>query len=212
MTVIFDLDHTLLDTEAFKASLSAALSALGPSPERVTETYVETVGREDGAYDYDPDVHIGLLAADIPGSVGLKEAHRAVEGTVRRIGEHLFPGVAELLDALRDRGVRLVLLTMGNEAWQRRKIAASGLRRFFDAVRTVSADKHAVIEEYADGGTTVVVNDNGAEIDAMAAVAPEFRYVVKRGPKPLPASTDAVICDTMVEVGDAVLAALGMGK
>lgn len=211
MTVIFDLDYTLLDTEAFKASMVAALSALGPPPERIIEAYAETVGRKDGTYDYDPDVHIGLLAGDLPRPGGVREARRAIDGAVRRIREHLFPGAEALLDSLHDRGIRLVMLTMGNEAWQRRKIAASGLARFFDVVRTVPAEKYSVVSEYTDGGKTVVVNDNGLEVDAMATAAPDYAYVVKRGPKPLPVSADAVICDTMDEVGRAVRAALGLG-
>lgn len=46
----------------------------------------------------------------------------------------LFPGAVETLRRLRERGVRLALLTNGNADFQRRKIERFGLAPFFDCI------------------------------------------------------------------------------
>jgi putative hydrolase of the HAD superfamily len=49
----------------------------------------------------------------------------------------LMPGALETLLALRDRGVKLALLTKGDPAVQRRRVAHSGLGSLFDVVEIV---------------------------------------------------------------------------
>jgi hypothetical protein len=57
----------------------------------------------------------------------------------------------------------------------------------FDEVLATEKKKVGLIRTLAEGGEPViVVNDNGAEIKEMMAAAPEFKYILKRGPKPVP--------------------------
>lgn len=212
MTVIFDLDHTLLDTTAFKDALRAAVTSFGPSRKRFDATYRETVMRDARAYDYDPDVHLRLLQDDLAGAGALHGARSAIDGVLHKTRDFLFPGVIELLGYLHDQGIRLVLLTLGNESWQRRKIVAAELDRVFDIVQTAGQDKREALKEFIDGGKVVVVNDNGKEVDAMIREVPDFMYVVKKGPKEFPESPGIRICITIQEVGEAIRDALGIPR
>ncbi len=208
MTVIFDLDYTLLDTAAFKDAMADAVMAFGPSRERFDATYRETVARDAHVYDYDPDFHLGLLQDDFIDADGMDKARSAMDGVLRKTGEFLFPDAVELLESLHAHGVRLVLLTLGNESWQRRKVVAAELDRKFDIVRLVGKDKQGELKGFTDGGKVVVVNDNGKEIDAMIQEFPDLTYVVKKGPKELPKSQGIRICATLQEVGVAIRDAL----
>lgn len=116
-----------------------------------------------------------------------------------RTGEYLYPGAITFLSRLRSAGARMVLLTFGEVAWQTAKIDRSGLRLYFDEVIATAEEKKNIIGRFR-GDQAVVINDNGVETAAMMAVAPEFRYILKRGPKGVPDGLSCPIVDTFEEV------------
>ena len=72
-----------------------------------------------------------LVEADEGHSDGLRE----VWWQARMQLQTVFPGARELLTQLRDSGrYRMAVVTNGTSDFQRRKLAATGLERFFDAV------------------------------------------------------------------------------
>ncbi|MEK9152439.1 MAG: HAD family hydrolase [Patescibacteria group bacterium] len=146
MTIILDLDYTLLDTVKFK----------------------------DDYFSRGDDV-------------------------LARTGEYLYPGAIEFLGRLRSSGARMVLLTFGEVAWQTAKVDRAGLRPYFDEVIATIDEKKNVIGSFR-GGEVVVINDNGHETAAMMAAAPEFKYILKRGPKGVPEGLACHIVDTFDEV------------
>jgi FMN phosphatase YigB (HAD superfamily) len=187
MKIVFDLDYTLMDTAKFKEALAEAVTACGVSRERYEETYRSIVKREGKVYDYDPDVHIESLRQDFPDADAAAEARRGIDKVVADSDKFLFPGSAELLKELRREGRELVLLTLGNERWQRRKVEHSGLRDYFDEVIATGKHKTAEIGKLAEAeGKTIVINDNGEEIREMMRRAPRLTYIMKKGPKPIP--------------------------
>lgn len=187
MKIVFDLDYTLLDTAKFKEALAAAVTAQGVSRGRYEETYQAVVKREGKVYDYDPEAHLAALKADLPDAAAADEARRGIAAVLADTEKYLYPGAVELLQELRANGAGLALMTLGNEKWQRAKVEHSGLAAMFDEVLATEKKKAAAIRELGrDGGKIIVVNDNGEEMKEMMAVAPEYRYFLKRGPKAVP--------------------------
>lgn len=202
MTIILDLDYTLLDTARLKEALFEAIAACGPSREEVEASYTDIVRRPGVVYDYDPDLQIEALGPSL--KCDAAEARKKIEAVAGRSREFLYPGAIGFLSRLRSSGAKLILLTLGNEKWQRMKIEKSGLAEYFDRILTTARDKTESVAALSDDPETVVVNDNGEEIRAMQAAAPAFRYIVKRGPKGLPYGLDAQVCDSFDELSRAL--------
>lgn len=199
MTIIFDLDYTLLDTVMFKEALKEVVTSLGVSPERYEETYKQIVKREGKTYDYDPGAHIEALHKDLGGQPGrMAEVMAKINQVLARTEEFLYPGSVELLNKYRNSGAKLVLLTLGNEKWQQAKVKHSGLTVLFDEVVATGKNKSEIIKTLAEGDEKVIiVNDNGEEMKDMIAEVerwrekegsvPEIKFLLKKGPKPSPA-------------------------
>lgn len=204
MIVILDLDYTLLDTARFKDALATAFARHGVGREAFDRSYVRTVAAEPPAYDYDIDRHIGFLVDELGCDAGglKKDAEMLLDDTV----EYLYPGAREFLVELRGCGAVLVLLTLGNESWQRAKVVRSGLADLFDEVVTVGAGKENVVSEMVRGRSPVaVINDNADEISKMREAAPSFLYILKRGPKGVPDQIDIPVCDSFEEISGMLL-------
>lgn len=204
MIVILDLDYTLLDTAKFKDALAAAFARRGADRESFDRAYIRTIEAEKPLYDYDVDRHIELLTEESSRDAdGLKrEAEKILDDTAA----YLYPGAREFLECLRDSGARLVLLTLGNESWQRAKVGHSGLADLFDEVVTVGAEKESVIGDITRGRTQVaVINDNADEILKMREANPSFLYILKRGPKSVPDAFDIPVCDSFEEISGILL-------
>jgi phosphoglycolate phosphatase-like HAD superfamily hydrolase len=184
MRIVFDLDYTLLDTTKFKEALADIFTSRGVSRDRYEEAYRATVNRHEGAYEYDPEVHLQLLTDALASVADVSRAREEIRQLLTRTGEYLFPGAVELLDGLRHSGNELVLLTLGNEQWQRTKVEHSGLAGHVDRVVTVNKAKVEVISEIVGhGGQALIINDNGSEIGEMMKREPQCRFVLVKGPK-----------------------------
>lgn len=165
MTIVFDLDYTLLDTTRLKQVMA-------------TEGELAALGRCD---------------------------------------EFMFPGAIGLLGRLRASGARLILLTFGDDAWQRSKIDRAGIGDLFDEIVTTTDGKHLLLEKFATERPPIIfVNDNLEEIVAMRRAAERFAgcsFIVKRGPKPVAPETieltwDLPTAETMAQLESLLVFAL----
>jgi putative hydrolase of the HAD superfamily len=91
----------------------------------------------------------------------------------------LVPGARETLRGLRERGVRLALLTKGDRRLQQRRIDRSGLHGFFDAIRVVpekSPDEiRAIVAVLGLEVESVWMVGNSIRSDVLPAVAAGLR-------------------------------------
>ncbi|KPJ85061.1 hypothetical protein AMJ57_04525 [Parcubacteria bacterium SG8_24] len=204
MRVIFDLDYTLLDTARFKEALAGAFAACGVDRGIFDDCYRQAIAEERGGYDYDPDRHIACAAPALTCPTG--RLRSLIDGVVDRTGDFLFPETRPALGRLRTAGAALILLTFGQEAWQRRKIEAAGLTGLFDEIHTVSRSK-AEFMGHLDrtGGPTHVINDNPDEISEMRRIAPWVSYILVQGPRPVPAELSVPVVGSVGAAVDLVL-------
>lgn len=139
--VIFDLDGTLFDRATSVARLARHQHARFPLLQRVpVEQYVARFLELDARGYVPKDAVYRTLAAEIgaPGSLAdaLFDDFRAHyhDACVP------MPGMAALLTALRERGLRLGIITNGGDAFQRRTVAALGIADQIDVVLTSDAE------------------------------------------------------------------------
>lgn len=123
------------------------------------------------------------------------------EAVIMRMSEFMFAGAEALLRRLRAEDWKLALLTVGDPAWQARKLAGSGLLPLFDYVLYTAEPKETRVAEFAAWPEPLVfVNDNGDEIDALCRALPSAKMIAVRGPKPEPSAADVPLCDGLEEV------------
>lgn len=129
LTVLLDLDNTLVDRAGAFARWAAAFTAESGADADALRWLLEADG--DG---YTPRAELAGrirsrfgLAADVP-SIVERLRLEVTEGIA------LYPGVADRLEELGERGARRVIVTNGSEAQQTRKIRMSGLEPLVDGV------------------------------------------------------------------------------
>jgi putative hydrolase of the HAD superfamily len=149
-TLLVDLDDTLLDysggvDECWTAACETVAGPNGVDPVLL----VESVRKARRWFWDDPERHrrerVNMLGAWTKivaeglaqlGSPNPALAAAVAEDFAARRWEvmRLFPGVEDTLGRLRDRGVRMALVTNGDKSQQRRKIERYDLARFFDVI------------------------------------------------------------------------------
>lgn len=201
--IIFDLDDTLYPMEHFRLSGFGAVARHVEEQDAVPALRVFdvlcTVHRHNPGREY--QALAGQLGLPASRSGEWLAVHRSHAPAIR-----LEPGVADLLARLRSDGWRLGILTNGDPATQRRKLAALGVLPLVDAC--LCAEEHALGGKPAracfedmrsrlgtEAHRTVHVGDDpvadvgGARRAGMKTV----RVRTERCPAPLPADADLVI-------------------
>lgn len=127
--LVFDWDGTLMDSAAaISESLQAACTELGlPVPSRERARYVIGLGLTDALAYVLPE----LPEADYP---RVLERFR-VHFLRRDAGTTLFPGAADMIRELRDKGFMLAVATGKSRRGLDRALQATGLSECFDATR-----------------------------------------------------------------------------
>lgn len=140
--VLFDFDETLQDRRAaYMAYARDFLTALCPEMterERETEaqymTDLNNGGYRTGGINWDHREYFAMVAAHLGRE--LPDLPAVIEDYRRRFPQktRLLPGAVSLLNALRERGLLVGIVTNGSGIVQSRKLDHSGLRPLLDAV------------------------------------------------------------------------------
>lgn len=126
-TIILDLDHTLSETKKIREEIWMILRAYG-IPEKVIDS-AEKAFRSKNNNLYGFLEHLEELE-----KMGYKIPSSAVEAYFSKsMKHHLFEGVREILEKLKNKGHRLILLSKGLDYFQRFKIRQFGLEDLFDS-------------------------------------------------------------------------------
>ena len=153
-TVIFDLDDTLYDcfrqrVQAAHLHAAVALAAAGlpASGEEIFRVRMQAFGEDPQLTHIDERVcqHFGVPLAERD---KLVRAARHAFFTLPVDKLTLFPGTLPVLSALKERGVRIFVVSFGDPDTQRAKVAALGLDREPSIDRVFYADTaHLVTKE-----------------------------------------------------------------
>lgn len=174
MIVIFDLDYTLLDLEKFKEGWA---EALGLSKDEFNRSYQKNF--KDQNINYSADRHLEIL--DKSQDQQVKEA---IEDFLKIIDCYLLPEADELLEKLSS-GNRLIMVSRGDEQWQKTKLVNLNIHKYFkpDDIIFVSGDKNQRLG-FLSGAKEkiVIINDNAREGLAMREFLKNSRLYIVDGP------------------------------
>lgn len=200
--IFWDLDKTLLDTEALLRPVLACLGQLvGRSPESVRGAIDEL---DAGGFTWLKLLEkIGVPAGRI------EEALRFCENQYARAGRYLYPGALEAIREL-DPIAEHVLVTFGDPTFQRLKWnAIPELRPYFRAahfVDGVTLGKGALIASYdATGMRTFFVDDSGRWHVDCERHAPHVVCVLMRFAPGEAAEDDVSGCNHLVHTHEQVV-------
>ncbi len=178
--IVLDFDNTLFDTDAFKRALSGALVELGVSREVFWQLYPRVLDRGGERIGYSVERHAKQLHELMP-DVDPYRATVFLERVLDRAPDFLFPDARDFLSRMIALNVPLVLLSRGDEWFQRRKIEAAGIDRLVHEIHVATEAKRAMSLRLPDvPGKTVFVNDHLEETRDVLRAKPEWVPVLKR--------------------------------
>ena len=158
MRVYLDLDNTLLATRAFYHDFYRSLLLAEGNTEReidVSYTFFANGATLLGEA-FSPRRQMEILGWR---EVTKERVLAEIENLLRQKRGFIFPEVVSALAELRKRGVTLVLLTFGNEEFQKQKIIASGIAHHFDEIKVTGGDKTEILLADQEGEAIVFVDD-----------------------------------------------------
>ncbi len=177
-----DFDDTIYRTHTMAQDMQRFLGkAYGVKPEDFNKTFLLAVhGATRDYFNYTFDLHVSLLS-----DLGYDLNPSVVSNQLRSLLERNYedPDAAAFLEFLRDVSGRVVLLTAGNESFQRMRIGTTNLGRYFDDFIVIHKDKeYAVRDMVRAGGAYVFVNDDILQNVGMQNEFPDMTVITKRHP------------------------------
>lgn len=163
MILLFDLDRTIIDTEKFKRGLSKIFGlSLEESDSQVNEFF-----RKTGVH-YSPEAHINVLKkiGHIKNKAQGKETSGAYKKLTQEIDKYIFPETEKILSHLKKQGHKLILITLGTPSSQKRKIAHSCIKKYFDKIiyESKSKSENKFIKSLSKTKEDIlIINDKASE-------------------------------------------------
>lgn len=160
MTIIFDLDYTLLDTNLFRKELAMAM---GISTDNYNVSYADRFYNDNGTETpYHPEIHLDYL---IKKGIVLQTAKeiimKDVLKVVKNLNKCLFWQAEKVFDKCKEKKYNLILITWGNKDWQKLKIDNLRIKKYFDKIITADKDKDECIDFLINSDDEkIIINDN----------------------------------------------------
>jgi FMN phosphatase YigB (HAD superfamily) len=126
MKLIFDFDHTLFSAKKLYSAFKEAFLKLGVEENLFQETFEESKGR---GRDYKPEKQFKLIHKTRP-EIKIGKLKEAFEKILKAAPKFLYNDVLGFLKKW-SKEADFILLSYGEEKFQRKKIEASKVRRYF---------------------------------------------------------------------------------
>lgn len=179
--LIFDLDGTLADTAKATIPACATMSARHRLPPLEDRSVREAIGYASPEFYYHLYPQYEKSRLDAFGA----DVDRAEIAFIRQIGPGiLFPGVPEMLMALRAMGVLLYIASTGDEAHVNAVLDGAGIERLFDGIHCGQPEKVTMVGAIVgpeDRRHWAMVGDRQKDLDAargngITAIAACYGY------------------------------------
>lgn len=177
--IIIDLDHTLFDATAFKATLAASVLKCGVSRDVFLETYTQ-IRASDKHSEYSPNKHLAALGKII--NLDQTSAKKSIDKVVSHSQKYLYSDALTFLKKISSLGVPFILLSCGDRDFQQKKISACGIKKYFTEIKIVQKSKNAVMKKLAKkyGGNLIFINDNIKETREAIKEIVNIQPILKR--------------------------------
>jgi len=179
---IIDFDDTLFNAKLLKDDIAAVFGEFGVGPQIFWESYKEARNSRDGKmlYTFTFERQLQVLTKDYI-FIDIDQAKQRLNGLLTNQERYVFPDAAEFLATLKSRGTELILLSLGEENFQFKKLENSRLAKFFNQVFLVSDSKLNILSQILgqESSQNVLVNDKIKETQEIASRYPELRAVLK---------------------------------
>lgn len=167
MRVYLDLDNTLLATRIFYHEYYRELLLAEGNTEREIEASYKFFANGTtllGEF-FSPRRQMEILGWR---EVTKERVLAEIENILRKKRGFIFPEVVSVLMELRRRGMTLILLTFGDEEFQKQKIIASGIAHHFDEIKITGSDKTEIVLGDREGEEIVFVDDKGEFMERLS--------------------------------------------
>ena len=167
MRVYLDLDNTLLATRTFYHEFYRTLLLAEGNTEREIEASYKFFanGTTLAGELFSPKRQMEILGWR---EVTKERVLLEIENILREKRGFIFPEVVSVLMELRMRGVTLILLTFGDEEFQKQKIIASGIAHHFDEIKITGSDKTEMVLADKEGEAIVFVDDKAEFMERLS--------------------------------------------
>ncbi|MBI4426892.1 MAG: hypothetical protein HY569_00170 [Candidatus Magasanikbacteria bacterium] len=173
-----DFDKTIFDCYKFEKDIWAVFERQGVKSKDYSATYKKSLCTvSPDLFDYNFQEHIKFLR-ELGYKLG-KEVEIELESLLDK-NNYLFPDTEEFLRFLRENTKKMVLLTAGDDEFQKIKIKKTKLGRWFDEVEIVLGHKEDFLADKIKPGDSVFfVNDSLRENLIIRDNFPEILIVTK---------------------------------
>lgn len=176
--IIFDLDHTLFRTNAFKADLFKVFDELGVARGVVETSYFEYCKKENGgAYDFLGHCEKIVLKGI---RLDLDNAQKAYSQFLEKLdfSKYLEDGAFDFFKKQKSMDRELILLTKGGEKVQQLKFERSGLGGYFDKFFVCRDTKLPVLSKINLEKGDLIINDLVEETLQIKETYPQLDFIV----------------------------------
>jgi len=179
MKIIFDFDHTLFSAKQFYFALKKAFFKLGVKEKLFQETFEESkgVGR-----DYKPEKQFKLIHKTRP-EIKIGKLKESFEKILKTAPKFLYNDVLGFLKKW-SKEADFILLSYGEEKFQKLKIENSGIKKYFKRVIiTRDIDKSKPFKKlFSENKKIIFVEDNPQALSKTKTSFPQIITVrINRG-------------------------------
>lgn len=177
MIVIFDLDHTLINTNKIKEDIAKILNI-------DINQYNNDCKRcfTDKNLVYNPYELLRILRSEKRIS-SIKNYKEKIEGLLKIADKYLYDGALEVLKKFKKRGDKIILMSVGHSKWQAKKIKGLKIKKYFDRVVILEKEKYKNLEFLKkEEDKILIINDNAGETMDMKKVIGKCEVCLIHGP------------------------------